>query len=226
MWHVDKLSMETCEMTETCRAALWYDSRVNIRDCRMNGIKAVRECKDVDISRSEIDSPELGWKSENIVLEAVRIKSEYAFLFAKNIRAVNLDFSGKYSFQYVENMRIENSRLHTKDAFWHSKNVTVSDSVVEGEYLGWYSENLTFVRCHIKGTQPLCYCKGLKLIDCTMEDADLAFEYSEADVSVKGEILSVKNPLSGRIEADGFGKIILSDSVYKNEAEIIDRTKL
>ncbi len=225
LWHVEGLSMKDCEMTDTCRAALWYDDKVKIFDCRLGGIKALRECRRVVLAGCEVRSPEFGWKSADVMVRDSSIESEYAFLEGKRIAAEHLEFSGKYSFQYVEQATIKNSRLHTKDAFWHSKNVTVADSLVEGEYLGWYAENLTFIRCHIKGTQPLCYCKNLRLIDCTMEDADLAFEYSDVRAQVKGKILSVKNPIKGRIEADGFGEIILSDSVCKTRAKIVDRSR-
>ena len=98
--------------------------------------------------------------------------------------------------------------MDTKDAFWHSKNVTVKNSVIKGEYLGWFSEGLTLIGCKIIGTQPLCYCKGLKLIDCTMENCDLSFEYSEVDAEVKGSIDSILNPKSGTIICDGVGKVI------------------
>ena len=91
--------------------------------------------------------------------------------------------------------------------------MTVEDSVIGGEYLGWYSENLTLVRCRISGTQPLCYCRNLRLIDCTMEGADLAFERSDVRADVRGHIDSVKNPLSGWIRADDIGEIICDGSV-------------
>ncbi|MGN1062415.1 MAG: DUF3737 family protein, partial [Candidatus Scatosoma sp.] len=100
----------------------------------------------------------------------------------------------------------------------------VKDSVIKGEYLGWYSKNLTLIRCKIVGTQPLCYCKGLKLIDCETENCDLSFEYSEVKASVKGEILSVKNPRAGKIVADKIGEIILKDSVMKTRAKILVRS--
>ena len=116
--------------------------------------------------------------------------------------------TGKYSFQYIENTIIKNSNFKTKDAFWHAKDVTVYDTVLEGEYLGWYSENLRLVRCKIKGTQPLCYCKGLILEDCTMEDTDLSFENSDVEATVIGDIMSVKNPVSGYVKADTIGEII------------------
>lgn len=123
----------------------------------------------------------------------------------------DLRMQGKYSFQYVEDMTIRDSVLDTKDAFWHCKNVTVTDSVVKGEYLAWYSENLKLVRCKIIGTQPLCYCKGLVLEDCELEGTDLAFENSDVTASIKGEVLSVKNPVHGRIEAGRIGEIILDE---------------
>ena len=135
-----------------------------------------------------------------------------------------VNFKGKYSFQYVENATIENSVLDTKDAFWHCKNITVKNCVVKGEYLGWYSENLTFIDCKIIGTQPLCYCKNLTLIRCEMENTDLSFEYSEVNADIKGRILSVKNPKSGRITADAVSEIILTDdSKVHCECEIKQR---
>ena len=118
---------------------------------------------------------------------------------------------------------IRDSVLNTKDAFWHSKNVTVYDSTINGEYLGWYSENLRLVRCRISGTQPLCYCKGLVLEDCTMENADLSFEYSDVNADIRGSVLSVKNPHSGRIVADSVGEIISGNSVMDNNCEIVIR---
>ena len=119
-------------------------------------------------------------------------------------------------------MVIENSVLDTKDAFWHTKNVTVKNSIIKGEYLAWYSENLTLINCKIIGTQPLCYCKNLILIDCEMIETDLSFEYSQVDATIKGEILSIKNVLSGKIICDSIGEIIKTeDSKYKFNCEIV-----
>ena len=84
----------------------------------------------------------------------------------------------------------------------------VRDSIVRGEYLAWYSENVTFERCKIVGTQPFCYCKGLRLVDCEMIDTDLAFERSEVEANLLAPIVSIKNPLSGRIRVPAVGEII------------------
>lgn len=223
MWHVDNLTITDCEMTKNCRAALWYDNGVYIENCLMNGIKALRECNDITLKGVSADSPEFGWRCKKFKISGGKIISEYALFESADIDIEGLEFSGKYSFQYTKNLAIANSKLKTKDAFWHAENVTVTDSELDGEYLGWYSDGLTLIRCHIKGTQPLCYCKNLKLIDCTMEGCDLSFEYSDVQAEIKGNVLSVKNPKSGKIVADGYGEIILSNSKYKCDAEIIKR---
>ena len=217
-WHVNKAVIKDSQMTELCRAALWYDEDITISNCSMNGIKALRECHNIKLLGSSIVSPEFLWRCFDVVVEHSKLESEYPFFECSDVSIDDLNMKGKYSFQYVENMTIKNSVLDTKDAFWHSKNVTVMDSVVKGEYLGWYSENLRFVRCHIVGTQPLCYCKNLILEDCTMEATDLCFERSEVNATVKGRIESVKNPVAGQIKADEIGEIIM-------EEEYVDSTK-
>lgn len=224
LWHGTNLHLSGCEMTETCRAALWYSTGINIEDCRLLGIKALRECVDANIVGSRIVSPEFGWKCKNINILNTSLQSEYAFLLSENLRLERVDFCGKYAFQYVKNAEFLNCTFDTKDAFWHAENVTVKDCVVNGEYLGWYSKNLTFINCKIIGTQPLCYCNGLELVNCTMQNCDLSFEYSEVEAEICGDILSVKNPESGKIIAESIGEIILtSDSKRPCNCEIVTK---
>lgn len=218
-WHVSHAVIRSGEMTEKCRAALWYDDDITIENTVMNGIKALRECKNITLRGSKCVSPEILWKCHGVHIENTSLESEYPLFECSDITITGLHMKGKYSFQYVENAVIRDSVLDTKDAFWHSKNVTVYDSVVKGEYLGWYSENLKLVRCQIIGTQPLCYCKGLVLENCTMEGTDLSFERSEVNASVLGHIDSVKNPASGSIQAESIGEIIM-------ESEYTDPTKV
>lgn len=223
LWHVKGFRMDGCTMDSLTRAAIWYAENGTISRCELGGIKAVRECHDIAIRDSRIESQEFGWKCSGISLENTTITSEYLFFGSRDVTLDGVHMKGKYSFQYMENLRIRNTELDTKDAFWHSRNVTVEDSVVKGEYLGWFSENLTLVRCHISGTQPLCYCKGLTLIDCTMDGADLAFEYSDVDATIRGHVISVKNPRSGRIVLDSVGEVIHGDAVMECTGEVIVR---
>lgn len=206
-WHDKNLKIEDCELTANCRAALWYCDEVEIKGSALNGIKALRECSNIKISKSTSISPEFGWRCKNIHIDGFSLKSEYPFFECQNIEAIHLSLEGKYSIQYVERARFTHSNFKTKDAFWHSKNVTVEDSLIEGEYLGWYSENLTLIRCEIVGTQPLCYCKGLKLIDCTMKNCDRSFENSEVEATITGSIDSITNPRSGHIKCESVGEI-------------------
>lgn len=220
LWHVKRFSMERTTMDELTRAAIWYSENGTLKDCKLEGIKAVRECKNITLEHCNINSPEFGWKSEEIALKDTDITSEYIFMDSKNVTLERVNMKGKYSFQYMENLVIQDSVLDTKDAFWHSKNVTVKNSIVKGEYLAWFSDGLTLINCKIIGTQPLCYCKNLKLIHCTMEETDLAFEYSEVEADVIGHILSVKNPKSGWICADSIGETIWENPVMECKGEI------
>ena len=214
-WHVNGAEISNITMTETCRAALWYDDHINIEKSTLHGIKALRESKNVTLSECDVDSAEFGWRCSDITVQNTTVNSQYPFFECRNMQLSEFTLSGKYSFQYVENVEIRNSNFKTKDAFWHAKDVTVYDSVIEGEYLGWYSENLRLIRCHIKGTQPLCYCKNLVLEDCTTEDCDLSFENSEVKATINGGIVSVKNPVSGFVKADSISEIIWDEKHKK-----------
>ena len=220
LWHATDVKMTSAFMSDTCRAALWYDKNIEISASDLVGTKALRECENVLIKDTKINSAEFGWFCKNVKLNNSSLESEYPFLKSYDMEFDGFKLKGKYSFQYVKNVVIKNSYLDTKDAFWHSENVTVYDSVVKGEYLGWYSENLRLVRCKIIGTQPLCYAKNLILEDCETELCDLSFEKSEVCASIKGEIVSVKNPLGGKIIADKIGSIILDS---KTSCEIKER---
>ena len=225
LWHVKGFTMADSEMDEKTRAAIWYAENGVITNSTLNGIKAVRECTHIKLAHCQIDSPEFGWKSQDITLSDTEITSEYLFLDSQDIKLSNVKMKGKYSFQYVENLEIVNCNLDTKDAFWHSKNVIVKNSVVKGEYLGWFSDGLTLINCKIIGTQPMCYCKNLKLVECTMEDTDLSFEYSDVEAEIKGHVISVKNPKSGIITVDSVGEVVWDDPVMECTGKVIVREK-
>jgi len=216
-WHDRGLKIVDSEMTQLCRAALWYSSHVEIFGTKMHGIKALRECDDVYISHCDIISPEFGWSVRGIRMEETTAASEYFMMRSEDLTFWDVQFTGKYSFQYVQNAIFDHCSFDTKDAFWHGKNVTVRNSVVKGEYLGWYSDGLTLESCKITGTQPLCYCKNLKLINCEMEDTDLCFEKSALEATVTTPVISIKNPLSGRICVPVVGEVIRDDAASKAE---------
>ena len=210
-WHDNTVEIAGCEMTDTCRAALWYTVNADITDTKLHGTKAVRECSDIRMRGCDIISQEFGWFSHNISITDSAAEGEYFMMRSTGLEFENVELKGKYSFQYVENTVFENCRFDTKDSLWHAKNVVVRNSTVKGEYLAWYCENVTFENCIISGTQPFCYCSGLKLINCEMHGADLAFEKSEVEADITTPVISIKNPSSGYINVPSAGEIIMTD---------------
>ena len=224
-WHDHRLTIRDSEMTELCRAALWYSAHIEIANTKLHGIKALRECSNVRIENCDIISPEFGWSVKNIEMRHCTAQSEYFMMRSENLDFADVDFKGKYSFQYIENAEFENCRFDTKDAFWHAKNVTVKNSVVKGEYLAWYSDGLTLIDCKIIGTQPFCYCRNLKLVNCEMIDTDLCFEKSEVEAEITTPVVSIKNPAAGRIQVPALGKLILDDENAKGKVIVQDQIK-
>lgn len=210
-WHDDGVKITDAEMTEMCRAAIWYSRNMEIAHSKLHGIKALRECANIKMRGCDVISPEFGWSVHGMEMMDTTVQGEYFMMRSDDLHFDNVTLKGKYSFQYIENSEFDNCNFDTKDAFWHAKNITVRNSTVKGEYLAWYSENITFINCKIIGTQPLCYCKGLKLIDCEMIDTDLSFEKSEVEATLTAPIVSIKNPLSGHIYVPCVDEIIRDD---------------
>lgn len=218
-WHNTYLKIQGGEMTDKCRAALWYDDHVEIEGLKMHGIKALRECSNVRIIGSDVISPEFGWSVRNFEMYSTTVVSEYFMMRSEQLHMHNVSLTGKYSFQYVKGALLENCVFDTKDALWHSENVTVRNSVIKGEYLAWYSDHLTLDNCKIIGTQPLCYCKNLRLINCEMIDTDLAFEKSDVEATLTAPIDSIKNPFHGRIRVPAYNELIIDDE--RAQCEVI-----
>ena len=219
-WHDAGVEITDCEMTDKCRAALWYSNDIRISSTKLFGIKALRECRNVIMEDCDIISPEFGWMVNDISMKNCRAEGEYFMMRSEGISFDNVTMKGKYSFQYITDSVFDNCTFDTKDAFWHAKNTIIRNSIIKGEYLAWYCENVTFENCTITGTQPLCYCKGLKLVDCIMENADLSFEKSDVEATIKGEVLSIKNPYSGTITVGSCKELIMDDEKAKGNVII------
>jgi hypothetical protein len=58
-----------------------------------------------------------------------------------------------------------------------------------------------------------------------MEETDLAFEYSDVEADIKGDVLSIKNPKSGTITVDSVGEIIHDNPVMECSGNVVIRRK-
>ena len=216
LWECDGFVVKDSILTVGARSGLWYSrggelyntiidapktfrrmTGIKMRDCWIpGGSETFWDCSDIDVKDCQIE------------------RADYVFMHCENIVLENVKLQGNYGFQYAKNVVIKNCVLNSKDSFWEAENVEVYDSVINGEYLAWYSKNLKLVRCHITETQPLCYCEGLVMEDCTFgSDCDLAFEYSDVKATVKGHVVSIKNPRSGHIHVGSVGEIIIDENI-------------
>ncbi len=222
-WHDENLTIQNSELTDKCRAAIWYSHHIDITGTKLHGIKALRECGDVTLRDCDIISPEFGWSVSGIEMRRCTAQSEYFMMRSERLRFSDVRLTGKYSFQYIKDAVFENCEFDTKDAFWHGENITVRNSVIRGEYFAWYSDGLTLENCTLIGTQPLCYCKNLRLIHCKMIDTDLAFEKSDVEASITTPVISIKNPRSGHIQVPAVGEIIMDDPEAKGIVETVKK---
>ena len=211
LWYCKGVLAENCTWFDMARAGVWYSKDVVIKNTSIQAPKNFRRCDGIILENVTLHkAEETLWNCNNVKLNNVNVsQAPYFGMNSKNMEITDLVLDGNYSFDGSENITIRNSRLLTKDAFWNSKNVTVYDSFISGEYLGWNSENITLVNCTIESLQGMCYINGLKLVNCKLINTTLAFEYSEVEADIRGNIQSVFNPKSGTIKADTIGELII-----------------
>lgn len=215
-WHNDGFVVRNCVFTDGARAALWYSRNLEMTNTQVDAPKMFREMDGIKLDNVQIPNAlETFWHCRNIELNQVQIdKADYLFMHSENISINNYKHNGNYAFQYGKNIEIHHALINSKDAFWNTDHVTVYDSEINGEYLGWHSKNLHLINCKISGTQPLCYASDLIMENCTMaDDADLAFEYTSLQATINSPVHSIKNPKSGSITANSYGKIILDENI-------------
>lgn len=221
-WECDGFKVDHCLFRESARSSLWYTRKGRLTNCLVEAPKMFRRMTDIYIENCKFPlAQETMWDCDKVVIRNCRMDhGDYFAMHTNEMDIENFHLEGNYSFQYSHDVVIRNSLLNSKDSFWECENVTIYDSEINGEYLGWYSKNLRLVRCHITGEQPLCYCENLVMEDCTMgDDANLAFEYSTIQATLRGPIHSIKNPTSGSILVRGSVGEVIIDPNQKQPAD-------
>lgn len=221
-WETRGFQVNNCYFAESARSSLWYSYDLKMTNCLVDAPKMFRRMRGIEVENCQFPNAEQTfWDCDDIRLAEVSFqKADYLFMHCHNIRIDNMKLDGNYSFQYAKNVEIHNSVLNSKDAFWEAEDVTIYDSEINGEYLAWYGKNIRLVRCHLTGEQLLCYVDGLVLEDCTFgEDANLLFEYSKVNATIKGDVTSIKNPTSGKIVVMGKVKEYILDENQKDPAD-------
>ncbi len=220
LWYSKNIKVTNTTWLETARSGIWYTDNIVIKNSLIEAPKQFRRSKNITIENTMIpNAEEFLWTCEDITLKNVQAQGNYFGMNSKNIRIDNFTLSGNYAFDGASNIEIHNAKMNSKDSFWNCENVTIYDSTIVGEYLGWNSKNLTLVNCTIDSNQGMCYIDGIKMVNCKLLNTDLSFELcSNVDATITTKIDSVKNPISGRIEARKIEELIM-------DKEMIDPSK-
>ena len=214
-WQCHNLCLNNSNFKLSALSPIWNSKNIEIIKCEILGPNACRNCTNLIIKNSQINSDDFCWKSDGIKFEKNNISGNNILLDSSNINIQSCDFIGKNSLQYTKNINICNTNIDDKNCLWHAKNVYCKNCKIIGEHLGWYCENAVFEDCHIDSIQPFCYCKKLKLINCKMDNCILAFEYSDIEADIHSHIDSIKNVLNGKILVDSYGEYIRDDPIYE-----------
>lgn len=224
LWYCSDVRVTKTKFSETARSGVWYTKNIQFIECDIDAPKTFRRSSHISLKNVRLpNASETFWKCDHIVIDHISAKGDYFGFNCEDVEATDLYLDGNYCFDGAKNVVIRNSALNSKDSFWNCENVTVINSIVNGEYLAWNCKNLTLINCKIISHQGLCYIKGLKMINCELIDSDLCFEFcSEIDADLTNDVLSIKNPISGRIKAKSIKDIIIDeDIVNKKDTKII-----
>ncbi|WP_407397802.1 DUF3737 family protein [Anaerovibrio sp.] len=224
LWYSKDVTVKNSAVFEMGRAGIWYTDNVSFEDVLFEAPKGFRRCNGIKLTNVDfLQAEETLWHCNDIEMNQVTAKGNYFALDSKNIKIDGFNLAGNYSFDGCENVEIRNAKMISKDAFWNCKNVTVYDSYICGEYIGWNSENVTLVNCTIESNQGFCYMKNVTLKNCRLLNTDLAFEYvSDIDAEITTKVVSIKNPISGRIKAAGVEELIFDDpAIDKDATELV-----
>lgn len=224
LWYSQNVSCDHIHTLITARSGIWYTKHLRITNSLLEGPKYFRRCEDVTLMNVNIpNAQETFWKTKGIKLEQIKAKGDYFCFNCEDIEVDHLELDGNYAFDGAKNVVIKNSILMSKDSFWNCENVVIENSKIVGEYLGWNSKNLNLINCEIESNQGFCYIEKLVLKNCSLNNTDLCFELcKDIDADVNSYVISIKNPISGRIKVKAVGEIILHENMIDpSKTEII-----
>ena len=224
LWYSTNVVCSNIKTLITARSGIWYTKNLVIKDSLLEAPKFFRRCENVTLENVELpNAQETFWKTKKIVLKNVKAVGDYFCFNCEDVVVDHLELDGNYAFDGAKNVKITNSKLNSKDSFWNVENLVVENCKIVGEYLAWNSKNITFINCEIESNQGLCYIDELVLKNCALNNTDLCFELcSNIDAEVNSYVMSIKNPISGRIKVKSVGEIILhKEMIDPSKTEII-----
>ena len=127
--------------------------------------------------------------SKGLRLEGVTVHAgESALKCCSDVVAEGCRFEGKYPFWHVDGFEISLCLFTpgARAALWYSRNLVMTDTLVEAPKMFREMENLSLTRVKIPDAQEtLWHCRGVKLRDVEVGNADYLFMHSE-DIDIDG----------------------------------------
>lgn len=134
------------------------------------------------ISNAHFEGERPLFESHNLELRNITIGiGESALKECSNIRAIDCTFEGKYPFWHVDGFFIDHClfRPGARAALWYSRNLEMRDTLVEAPKMFREMEDLALYNVKIPDAQETLWsCRGVKLRDVEVENADYLFMHS------------------------------------------------
>ncbi len=230
LWYGNNHTVKDSTFLEMSRSGIWYTNHSRFENCLIIAPKLFRRCSDISLANIDFKNAlETLWTCGDVYLKNVKAENgDYFMKDSTNVTVDSLTLNGNYFLDGGKNIKVINSTLNSKDAFWNCENVLIENCTIVGEYFGWNSKNVVMKNCKIISHQGFCYMKNITMINCTIEESDLIFEYCEnIEVDINSTLLSVKNPISGRIQSYGIRELIQDDpSLDTSKVEYITKESL
>ncbi len=230
LWYGKNHLVRNSTFLEMSRSGIWYTDHSQFENCLAIAPKLFRRCNDIHLTNIEFkNAEETLWTCNKVTLKNVKAENgDYFLKDSTDVTVDSLTLNGNYFMDGGKNIKVINSTLNSKDAFWNCEDILIENSTIIGEYFGWNSKNIVMKNCRIISHQGFCYIKNLTMIDCVIENSDLIFEYCEnIDCDIHSKLLSVKNPISGKIQSYGIQELIQDDpSLDTSKVEYITKERL
>lgn len=214
LWYDQHIKVDNTTFETMARSGIWYTDDIKISSSALQAPKLFRRCSQIDLEHVHFaNAEETMWSCKQIRITDSTINGDYFGKDSQDIFLDHVSVIGNYVFDGAKNIEVHNSTFISKDAFWNCENVKIYDSVIDGEYLAWNTKNITLINCQITSSQGLNYIDNLTIKHSKILNSELLFEYcSRIDIEVDNALVSVKNPISGRIVAPEIETLILDQT--------------
>lgn len=165
----------------------------SVSNCRFEGPKdgesALKECKNVTVSRCNFDLRYPFWHDENVTIDDCKMTENCraALWYSQNIAVKDSDFCGIKVFRECNDIFVNDTKIISPECFWFCKNIEVNNSSVDGVYGFFKCENVSLNGVHFGGKYSFQYVENLNIENCVLDTKD-AFWHSN-NVTVKNSIV-------------------------------------